>query len=79
MQHNFSDMSILIEQWHRQHGREEKGVVPSACLLEFVCLFVCLLFVVGCFVCLLGCVFVCLFVRSFVGLRGAGCVKVCFG
>ena len=60
-------MSILIEQWHRHHDREEKRVVPSACFLEFVCLSV---FVVGCFVRLLGCVFVCLFVRSFVGWRG---------
>ena len=36
----------------------------------FLSLFVCLFFVVGCFVRLLGCVFVCLFVRSFVGWRG---------
>ena len=69
-------MSILIEQWHRHLDGEEKGMVPSACLLEFVCLSV--------FCCWLLCTFarlrVCgLFVRSFVGWRGAGCVKVCFG
>jgi len=68
-------MSIVIEQWHRHHDREEKGVDPSACFLEFVCLSV---------FCWLRCRFtrlrVCVFVRSFVcGVAWGGCVKVCFG
>ena len=55
-------MSILIEQWHRHHDREEKGVVPSACLLEFVCLSVFCCWLLCTFARLRVCVFVCSFV-----------------
>ena len=71
-------MSILIEQWHRHHDREENGVVPSACLLEFVCLFVCFVLLITLYVCWVACLCVCLFVRLRGGV-GAGCVEVCFG
>ena len=70
-------MPIIIEQWHRHPDGEEKGVVPSACLLEFVSLSV-LWLLVALYVCSVACLCVCLFVRLWGGV-GAGCVKVCFG
>ena len=55
-------------------GKSREWFRPRVLLSLSVRLFV----VVGCFVRLLGCMFVCLFVRLWGGV-GAGCVKVCFG